>query len=500
MAADGEEDVETVTGVALLADALRSQGVEWVFGVVGIPVTNIAPALQDAGIGYIGMRNEQAASYAASVVGYLTGRPLLVVAGGCDQDQIGMGAFQEWPQLEDCSRCKYAVRLETLESIPFHVEKAVRSSLYGRPGPSYIEIPGNMTSDAVPITRIEQVLPCPPPPMSLADPAAVQRAVSLLRSAQRPLVIVGKGVAYAFAEHEARSLIVPRRLPFLPTPMGKGVLSDAHPLCVSPARSRALQEADVILLLGARLNWILHFGLPPRFSRDVKIIQVEICPEEFSNNVPAHLMLHGHLKPVLKQLVEEFGQWVMDRDGQWWSRLKEKIHINMNINKELASVTSLPMNFYAAYDIMKDYIPRNAVLVNEGSATMDIGRTVFLSHFPRRRLDAGSFGTMGLGCGYAIAAALIEQRKPDGQRSPVVAIQGDSAFGFSGMELETASRYQLPIVFVVMNNSGIYRGVDSETWTELNEEPELPLSLPPQVCYQEQLTTILARRSWEKEY
>ncbi|CAI7988714.1 2-hydroxyacyl-CoA lyase 1 [Geodia barretti] len=244
-----------------------------------------------------------------------------------------MGAFQEWPQLEDCSRCKYAVRLETLESIPFHVEKAVRSSLYGRPGPSYIEIPGNMTSDAVPITRIEQVLPCPPPPMSLADPAAVQRAVSLLRSAQRPLVIVGKGVAYAFAEHEARSLIVPRRLPFLPTPMGKGVLSDAHPLCVSPARSRALQEADVILLLGARLNWILHFGLPPRFSRDVKIIQVEICPEEFSNNVPAHLMLHGHLKPVLKQLVEEFGQWVMDRDGQWWSRLKEKIHINMNINK-----------------------------------------------------------------------------------------------------------------------------------------------------------------------
>jgi 2-hydroxyacyl-CoA lyase 1 len=169
----------------------------------------------------------------------------------------------------------------------------------------------------------------------------------------------------------------------------------------------------------------------------------------------------------------------MDRDGQWWSRLKEKIHINMNINKELASVTSLPMNFYAAYDIMKDYIPRNAVLVNEGSATMDIGRTVFLSDFPRRRLDAGSFGTMGLGCGYAIAAALIEQKKPDGQRSPVVAIQGDSAFGFSGMELETASRYQLPIVFVVMNNSGIYRGVDTETWTELTAEPELPLSLPP---------------------
>lgn len=505
---ENEED-ETIDGATLVAEALKQQGVEWVFGVVGIPVTGLAPVLQDVGIGYIGMRNEQAASYAASVVGYLTGRPgcclvvtgpglihalpgianahvncwpLVVLAGGCDQDQVGMGAFQEWSQLEACSQCKYAVRLENLKSVPFHVEKAVRSSLYGRPGPSYIEIPGDMLTDSIAANRVRFVSPCPPPPLSLADPEAVRKAAHVLKSAKRPLIVIGKGVSYAFAEDEACSLVVPHRLPFLPTPMGKGVLSDQHPLCVAAARSRALQEADVIVLLGARLNWILHFGLPPRFNKDVKIIQVDVCAEELGNNVPCQVMLHGHLKAVMKQLSVELsgdGLWSLDMTGQWWQRLKEKIQANTRANKDLASVKDLPMTFYAAYDIIKDYLPRNAIIVNEGSATMDIGRTVFQSHYPRRRLDAGTFGAMGLGCGYAIAAALIEQSRPDGQRAPIVTIQGDSAFGFSGMEVETASRYQLPIVFLVMNNNGIYRGVDDETWNNIMEEPSLPLSIPP---------------------
>lgn len=258
--------------------------------------------LQSAGLKYIGMRNEQSACYAAQAIGYLTKKPgvclvvpgpgllhctggmanaqvnawpLIVMAGATFQDHEGIGGFQEYHQVDSVrTYCKYAVRPPNVQSIPMHIEKAVRLATYGRPGVSYLDFPGNMLSASVPAETVPEDYSHPKPPLCYPDVECVRKAVELLKSAKRPLVIVGKGAAYAEAEHPIRQLIERANLPVLATPMGKGVVPDTCDQSVAPARTLALQKADVILLLGARLNWILHFGRPPRFAADVKVIQV----------------------------------------------------------------------------------------------------------------------------------------------------------------------------------------------------------------------------------
>ncbi|XP_066029226.1 2-hydroxyacyl-CoA lyase 1 isoform X1 [Pocillopora verrucosa] len=514
---------ESLSGASLLASALKIQGVEYMFGVVGIPVIEIAGAAQAEGIKYIGMRNEQAACYAASAVGYLTGRPgvclvvsgpgllhtlggmanamsncwpVLVIGGSSDVDQESMGAFQEFPQVEAARPySKYSARPSSVGVIPFFVEKAVRTSMYGRPGACYLDLPGNMITEKVAACKARKICCSPPPPKCLADPFAVDKAVQVLSDARKPLVIIGKGAAYACAEKPLQEFVERCKLPFLPTPMGKGVISDEHPLCVAAARSRALSQADVIFLFGARLNWILHFGKPPRFRPDVKIIQIDLHAEEMNNNVRAEVVLLGDLNRVAEQLGEavkrKFGEDLANPCGSpsWRKELKEKSETNKQVNEELANETSVPMNYYQVYGQLTKRLPRDCVIVNEGANTMDIGRTMIPNHLPRNRLDAGTFGTMGVGTGFAIAAALLAESEADDKNPPrrVVCVQGDSAFGFSGMELETACRYNLPIVFIIVNNNGIYNGVDEESWDELGVNPAKsapPTALLPKARYE----------------
>ncbi|CAB4023634.1 2-hydroxyacyl- lyase 1, partial [Paramuricea clavata] len=406
--------MESVQGCQVLCEALVKQGVEYMFGVVGIPVIEIALAAQSLGIKYFGMRNEQAACYAASAIGYLTKRPavclvvsgpgllhalggmantmincwpLIVIGGSSDRDQESRGAFQEFPQVES-SRLytKYACRPNDIKSIPFIVEKAVRTSIYGRPGVSYIDIPGDMvlgTTDNISVTPA-----CLPPPKALAEPSAIQQALNVLKEAKRPLVIIGKGAGYGRAEKEICKFVEKFGLPFLPTPMGKGVISDQHPLCAAAARSRALLKADVILLLGARLNWILHFGLPPRFNPQVKLIQVDISPEELGNNVKPTVALFGDLSSVMKQL-NSATEDKTDTETQfsmspsWRKELREKINTNLQSKKELENDDSIPMNFYRAYKEIRQFLPQDCILISEGANTMDIGRTVLPSYLPR---------------------------------------------------------------------------------------------------------------------
>uniref|UniRef100_A0A673H267 2-hydroxyacyl-CoA lyase n=1 Tax=Sinocyclocheilus rhinocerous TaxID=307959 RepID=A0A673H267_9TELE len=426
--------MDEVTGAQLVAEALKSQNVEYMFGIVGVPIIEVAMAAQAAGIKYVGMRNEQAACYAASAIGYLTGRPavclvvsgpglihalggmananmncwpVIVIGGSSDRNQETTGAFQEFPQ-------------------------AVRSSIYG--------------------------------PLCSADSREITQAVRLLRAAQRPLIIIGKGAAYARAEKEVRELVEVTGIPFLPTPMGKGILPDDHPNCVAAARSRALLQADVIVLLGARLNWILHFGFPPRFSPHVKIIQVDLCAEELSNNVRAASALLGDIGAVVRQ--------------------------------SLALRSTLPMNYYTAFHHISELLPKDCIIVSEGANTMDIGRTMLLNYLPRHRLDAGTFGTMGVGPGFAIAAAVLEQTQKSAQR--VVCIEGDSAFGFSGMEVETMCRYKLPIIIIVINNNGIYSGVDPKTWKEMEKMGDMttiapPVTLLPEARYEQVMSAFGGR-------
>ncbi|CAG4956006.1 unnamed protein product [Parnassius apollo] len=291
-----------IDGNNILAESLKKQGVEYVFGIVGIPVIETSLAFQAAGLKYVGMRNEQAACYAAQAIGYLTGKPgvclavsgpgllhciggmanaqvncwpLLVIAGSCPEDHEGIGGFQEWLQVESSRMyCKYAARPPSPRLIPLHVEKAVRLASAGRPGVSYLDMPATLLTaeaeeDKVPLDYYNAS------PIKLAhpDPTLVDQAVDLLSKAERPLIIIGKGAAYGRAEEAVRKLVENTKIPFLPTPMGKGVVPDESKQCVSSARTQALLKADVILLLGARLNWMLHFGQPPRYSPDVKVIQ-----------------------------------------------------------------------------------------------------------------------------------------------------------------------------------------------------------------------------------
>ncbi|XP_004631720.1 2-hydroxyacyl-CoA lyase 1 isoform X1 [Octodon degus] len=507
MSESSNRSEERLSGAKVIARALQAQNVQYMFGVVGIPVTEIALAAQELGIRYIGMRNEQAASYAASAVGYLTGRPgvclvvsgpglihalggmananmncwpLIVIGGSSERNQETMGDFQEFPQVEACRLySKFSARPSSIEAIPSVIEKAVRISIYGRPGACYVDVPADFVTLHANVNSIKYKECCLPPPISLADSAAVDLAASVVRSAKQPLLIIGKGAAYAHAEHSIRKLVEQCGLPFLPTPMGKGVVPDSHPNCVGAARSRALQFADVIVLFGARLNWILHFGLPPRYQPGVKFIQIDICAEELGNNVKPAVTLLGDINAVTKQLLEQFDKtpWQYPPESKWWNILKEKMKSNEAASKELASKTSLPMNYYTVFHHVQKQLPKDCFVVSEGANTMDIGRTVLQNYLPRHRLDAGTFGTMGVGLGFAIAAAVVAKDRSPGQR--VICVEGDSAFGFSGMEVETICRYNLPIIVLVVNNNGIYQGFDADTWKEMVKFQDAVTVAPP---------------------
>uniref|UniRef100_A0A8C2CLC4 2-hydroxyacyl-CoA lyase 1 n=1 Tax=Cyprinus carpio TaxID=7962 RepID=A0A8C2CLC4_CYPCA len=507
--------MDEVTGAQLIAEALKSQNVEYMFGIVGVPIIEVAMAAQAAGIKYVGMRNEQAIYFSRPAVCLVVSGPglihalggmananmncwpVIVIGGSSDRNQETTGAFQEFPQVEACRLySKFSARPSSLEMIPAVVEKAVRSSIYGRPGATYIDIAGDMVNAKIDRASVRFVSCCPAPPVSQADSREITQAVRLLRAAQRPLIIIGKGAAYARAEKEVRELVEVTGIPFLPTPMGKGVLSDDHPNCVAAARSRALLQADVIVLLGARLNWILHFGFPPRFSPHVKIIQVDLCAEELSNNVRAASALLGDIGAVVRQLLETVRSWRFPSDSQWWLTLKEKMTANAQISKSLALQSTLPMNYYTAFHHISELLPKDCIIVSEGANTMDIGRTMLLNYLPRHRLDAGTFGTMGVGPGFAIAAAVLEQTQKSAQR--VVCIEGDSAFGFSGMEVETMCRYKLPIIIIVINNNGIYSGVDPETWKEMEKMGDMttiapPVTLLPEARYEQVMSAFGGR-------
>ena len=479
---EAEKTVE-LSGSAVIARCLKQQGVDYMFGVVGFPVFAIATAAQKEGIRYLGFRNEQSASYAAGAVGYLTGRPgaclavsgpgmihgiaglanawsncwpMILLGGANDEYQDGQGAFQEAPQVESARPyVKYAARVDRIERVPYYIEQAVRTSFYGRPGAVYLDLTNDVISGTTVQDQVEFPAKCADAPRSLAEPESVEKAIELLKGAERPLVVIGKGAAYSRAEEEVRTFISRSGLPFLPMPMGKGVVPDDHPQCIAPARSHVLQNADVVLLIGARLNWMLHFGLPPRFSKDVKIIQVDISGEEIGTNVPAAVSLLGDARCITRQLNEalEAEAWSYSKDTEWWSALNEKIAENRAATEAMLNDDTVPMGYYRVLRDIRDAIPQDAMIVNEGANTMDIGRTVLPNFEPRHRLDAGTFGTMGVGTGFALAAAVVH---PDRK---VVCIQGDSAFGFSGMEVEVACRYQIPITFIIINNNGIGGGI-----------------------------------------
>jgi 2-hydroxyacyl-CoA lyase 1 len=472
-----------VDGATLIARSLKQQGIDHLFGVVGFPITAIAAAAQKEGVAYLGMRNEQSAAYAAAAYGYLTGRPgaavvvtgpgvvhglsglanaqqncwpMILIGGASETYRGGMGAFQEERQVLIASPfCKFAHGIESVARIPFYVEMATRNAIYGRPGATYLDMPDDIIRGTCELDKISQAERVPEAPRTVAPAENVEAALNLLEKAQRPLVILGKGMAWSRGEDEVRAFIERTQVPFVRSPMGKGVMPDDHPLSAGAARTLALQQADVIFLMGARLNWIFHFGLPPRYAKDVKVIQLDIAPEEIGHNKPTEVALVGDGKAIMAQVNKALAnrQWFHPKDTPWRQALTKKAAENAATIKPQIDDDQGPAGYYRALRDVAAWMPKNAILSAEGAGTMDIGLTQLPSSNARSVLNAGTYGTMGVGLGQAIAAAVSDPSRP------VVHLSGDSAIGFSGMEMETLVRYNLPVKIVVLNNGGIGPGM-----------------------------------------
>jgi 2-hydroxyacyl-CoA lyase 1 len=472
-----------VDGATLIARSLKQQGIDHLFGVVGFPITAIAAAAQKEGVAYLGMRNEQSAAYAAAAYGYLTGRPgaavvvtgpgvvhglsglanaqqncwpMILIGGASETYRGGMGAFQEERQVLIASPfCKFAHGIESVARIPFYVEMATRNAIYGRPGATYLDMPDDIIRGTCELDKAASAERVPDPPRSVAPAENVEAALDLLEKAQRPLVLLGKGMAWSRGEDEVRAFIERTQVPFVRSPMGKGVMPDDHPLSAGAARTLALQQADVIFLMGARLNWIFHFGLPPRYAKDVKVIQLDIAPEEIGHNKPTEVALVGDGKAIMAQLNKALvnRQWFHPKDTPWRQALSKKSAENAASIKPQIDDDQGPAGYYRALRDVAAWMPKNAILSAEGAGTMDIGLTQLPSVNARSVLNAGTYGTMGVGLGQAIAAAVSDPSRP------VVHLSGDSAIGFSGMEMETLVRYNLPVKIVVLNNGGIGPGM-----------------------------------------
>ncbi len=476
--------IATTDGFHLVVDALKRNGLGTIYGVVGIPVTDLARLAQGEGIRYVGFRHEQSAGNAAAITGYLTqkpgicltasapgflngvvalanattnGFPMIQISGSSDRATVDLqrGAYEELDQMNAAKPfAKAAYRVDRVEDIGLGLARAIRAAVSGRPGGVYLDLPASVlgaTIDAVAGARslVEVVEPAP---SVLPDPKAVERALDVLARAERPLVVLGKGAAYARAENEIRAFIEKTGIPFQPMSMAKGLVPDDHPLSTIAARSYALANADVVVLIGARLNWLLANGASPPWSASAKFVQLDIEPKELDSNRPIAAPVVGDIASSVSALLAALTPGRIKPRPAWIEALTQRKQVNVKRMAERLSASHSPMGFFGALAAIKRVLAdADVYVVNEGANTLDTTRDVLEMRVPRRRLDSGTWGVMGIGMGYAIGAAIAGGR-------PVVAIEGDSAFGFSGMELETVCRYRLPIVTVVFNNGGIYRG------------------------------------------
>jgi len=472
-------------GFHLVVDALKLNGAATLYGLVGIPVTDLARVAQTSGIRFIGFRNEASAGHAAAAAGFLTRRPgvcltasglgflngltalanattncfpMIQVSGSGARAKVDLqrGDYEELDQLNAARPfAKAAFRIGRIDDVGLGVARAVRTAVSGRPGGVYLDIPAEVLGAAIDADSaagtIWQVVD--PAPQQSPAAGAVERAVNLLAQARRPLVVLGKGAAYAQADAVIAKFVEATGLPFLPMSMAKGLLPDAHPQCVAAARSLALGRADVIVLVGARLNWLLGHGESPQWAPDAQFVQVDIAASEFDSNRPIAAPLAGDIESVLAALLDRLAQRPIVVPPSWTGELAERKVRNQTTMERRLADDPHPMRFYNALRAIRAVLGHHpeVYVVNEGANALDTARNVIDMALPRHRLDSGTWGAMGIGMGYAIGAAV-----ETGQS--VVAIEGDSAFGFSGMEFETICRYRLPVTVVVLNNGGVYRG------------------------------------------
>jgi oxalyl-CoA decarboxylase len=484
------ESATLTDGFHLVVDALKANDVDTIYGVVGIPITDLARVAQASGIRYIGFRQETSAGNAAAAAGFLTRRPgvcltvsapgflnglaalanattncfpMIQISGSSNRAVVDLqrGDYGELDQLNAARPfVKAAYRIGRIEDIGRGVARAIRTAISGRPGGVYLDIPGEILGQAMDASAAADTIwrVVDPAPRQLPAPEAVDRALSVLAQAQRPLIVLGKGAAYAQADNVIREFVETTGIPFLPMSMAKGLLPDSHPQSAAAARSLAVARADAVVLVGARLNWLLGHGDSPQWSVDAKFVQVDIAASEFDSNQPIAAPLAGDIGSVMSALCDGLAGHPISVPAEWTNEIADrKARNDAKMHQRLAEDPH-PMRFYNALGAVRSVLHENpdVYVVNEGANALDLARNVIDMEVPRHRLDTGTWGVMGIGMGYAIAAA-VETGKP------VIAIEGDSAFGFSGMEIETICRYRLPVTVVILNNGGVYRGNEAPT-------------------------------------
>jgi oxalyl-CoA decarboxylase len=479
---------ELTDGFNLIIDALKLNGLTTIYGVPGIPITDFGRMAQAAGIRVLSFRHEQNAGYAASIAGYLTKKPgvcltvsapgflngltalahattncfpMILISGSSEREIVDLqqGDYEEMDQLAIAKPlCKAAYRVLHAQDIGIGIARAIRSAVSGRPGGVYLDLPAKlfgqvMNADAGAKSLVKVIDAAP---AQIPAPDAIKRALDVLKGAKRPLIVLGKGAAYAQADDAVRSFVEKTGVPFLPMSMAKGLLPDTHPQCAGAARSTVLKDADVVVMLGARLNWLLSHGKGKSWGdAPKKFIQIDIEPREMDSNVEIAAPVVGDIGSCVNALLNAMGNNFPTAPADWTAAVSKKREENVAKMAPRLMNNNSPMDYHGALGVLRTIIKErpDAILVNEGANTLDLARGIIDIYQPRKRIDVGTWGIMGIGMGYAIAAA-VETGKP------VLAVEGDSAFGFSGMEVETICRYKLPVCIVIFNNDGIYRGTD----------------------------------------
>jgi len=487
-AAAAEETENLTDGFHLVIDALKLNGIDTIYNVPGIPITDLGRMAQAAGIRVLSFRHEQNAGYAASIAGFLTKKPgvcltvsapgflngltalahattncfpMILISGSSEREVVDLqqGDYEEMDQLAIAKPlCKAAYRVLHAQDIGIGLARAIRSAVSGRPGGVYLDLPAKLFAQVMDADKGQKSLVkvIDPAPAQIPAPEAIARALDVLKSAKRPLIILGKGAAYAQADDAIRSFVEKAGVPFLPMSMAKGILPDTHPQCAGAARSTVLKDSDVVMLIGARLNWLLSHGKGKTWGEaPKKFIQVDIEPREMDSNVEIAAPVVGDVGSSVNALLKAMGANWPASPADWTAAVSKKREENVAKMAPRLQNNNVPMDYHGALGVLRTVVKErpDAILVNEGANTLDLARGVIDMYQPRKRIDVGTWGVMGIGMGYAIAAAVATGK-------PVLCVEGDSAFGFSGMEVETICRYKLPVCVVIFNNDGIYRGTD----------------------------------------
>lgn len=467
----------TVSGNEVLARTLSSLGVTDLFYLMGGPLLDAQEQTVAQGIRGIDVRHEQAAAMMAHAYSRVTGRtgvcmacsgpgalnlltgiatawadgcPVVALGGSSPTFQSGMGSFQEVDQLACFAPVtKWSTRLTVPDRIPEVLEEAFRRARTGRPGPVYVDLPGDLLYRPLPAAILER-LPGPVPERrALADPADVARAARLLAAAERPLILSGSGVIWSEAWDELRELVDRTGIPFYTTPQGRGVIDEDHPLALLTARSAAFREADVVLVVGTRLNYMVAFGRAPRFHPAARFIQLDIDAEELGQNRTLEVGLLGDAKLVLGQLRDEAAPLFAGRGASPWVAHLREVDARKATEAEAAcSTDQRPIHPLRLAKEIRDFLDRDAILCVDGADILNFARQTIPSHLPRHRLNSGVFGTMGVGLPFGIGAKVAA---PSAQ---VLVLHGDGSFGMNAMEMDTAIRHRIPVVCVVANNAG----------------------------------------------